>query len=57
VLSRGNMAVFIERPISAVFIGICTLLVLVQLGFWLRRVGMKKVIVVHNPPECAMEDA
>jgi TctA family transporter len=57
VLSRGNMAVFIERPISAVFIGICTLLVLVQLGFWLRRVGMKKAIVVYNSPECAMEDA
>jgi TctA family transporter len=39
LLSRGDMAVFIERPISAVFVGICALLVLLQVGFWLRRVA------------------
>jgi TctA family transporter len=38
LLSRGNLAVFIERPISAAFIGICALLIVAQTGFWLRRV-------------------
>ncbi|MGN6388019.1 MAG: hypothetical protein ACTHL1_00770, partial [Burkholderiaceae bacterium] len=36
VLSRGDMMVFLQRPISATFIGICALLVLVQIGFYLR---------------------
>ncbi len=57
VLSRGNMAVFVERPISAAFIGVCTLLVLVQLGFWLRRVGKKKTTAVQDRSEYVMEDA
>ncbi|MGN6701627.1 MAG: hypothetical protein ACTHKB_01530, partial [Burkholderiaceae bacterium] len=32
----GDMMVFLQRPISATFIGICALLVLVQVGFYLR---------------------
>jgi putative tricarboxylic transport membrane protein len=36
LLSRGDMLVFVERPISAVFIGLCALLVLLQVGLTLR---------------------
>jgi TctA family transporter len=56
LLSRGNMAVFVERPISASFIAICALLVAVQLGFWLRRTGKTKTIA-SGQSECTMEDA
>jgi TctA family transporter len=37
LLSRGDLLVFVERPISAGFIGACVLLVLVQLFFALRK--------------------
>jgi TctA family transporter len=40
LLSRGDLAVFIDRPISAFFIACSALLILVQLYFWVR--GMKK---------------
>ena len=36
LLSHGNMAVFIQRPISAGFITASTMLILVQLAFWIR---------------------
>ncbi len=36
VLSNGNLGVFIQRPISASFLGICLLLVLGQLLFRMR---------------------
>jgi TctA family transporter len=36
LLSRGDLSIFVTRPISAAFIAVCTLLVLVQVGFWLR---------------------
>lgn len=36
LLSRGDMAVFVQRPISAVFIGISVLLILLQVGFAIR---------------------
>ena len=36
LLSRGDMTVFIHRPISAVFIGICTLMIVVQMFFSMR---------------------
>jgi TctA family transporter len=41
LLSRGDLATFIERPISAVFIGLCVLLLAVQLYAWLRAVVRK----------------
>jgi TctA family transporter len=37
LLSRGDLTVFISRPISAVFISVCTLLIVAQIGLWLRR--------------------
>jgi TctA family transporter len=36
LLSGGSMNVFIERPISAVFVGISALVVLAQLFFYVR---------------------
>lgn len=38
VLSRGHLGVFIDRPISAVFIGACTLLLTAQIVSYLRKV-------------------
>jgi TctA family transporter len=37
LLSRGDLMVFVERPISAVFIGACVLLIGVQLFFAIAR--------------------
>ncbi|CAN7703620.1 tripartite tricarboxylate transporter permease [Caballeronia sp. LjRoot31] len=41
LLSRGDMTIFLSHPISAVFIGISTLLVLLQIVFALRRAVRK----------------
>ena len=38
LLSRGDMWVFVQRPISGSFVGVSTLLILVQLFFWLRGI-------------------
>jgi putative tricarboxylic transport membrane protein len=37
LLSHGDLAVFVTRPISGAFIAICTLLLTTQIAFWLRR--------------------
>jgi putative tricarboxylic transport membrane protein len=37
LLSRGNLAIFVERPISAAFVLLCVLLIGAQLFFYLRR--------------------
>jgi TctA family transporter len=37
LLSRGDLAVFVQRPISAGFVGACALLVAFQVVAWLRR--------------------
>ncbi len=39
LLSHGNMAVFVQHPISAGFIGASTLLVTARLFFWVRGLG------------------
>jgi TctA family transporter len=36
LLSRGDLTVFVTRPISGAFIAVCALLVLLQVFFWLR---------------------
>jgi putative tricarboxylic transport membrane protein len=38
LLSRGDMTIFVQRPISAAFMALCALLLLGQLFFWLRGV-------------------
>ena len=42
LLSRGDMLVFVERPISGTFIGICTLLIVLQVYFSLRGTYRKR---------------
>jgi TctA family transporter len=37
LISRGDILVFIKHPISAVFIGLCVVLILAQLYVRLRR--------------------
>ena len=39
LLSHGNMAVFVQHPISAGFIGASALLVTLRLFFWARGLG------------------
>ncbi|HEX7747406.1 MAG TPA: tripartite tricarboxylate transporter permease, partial [Bordetella sp.] len=38
LLSRGNLGIFVERPISAWFIGACALLLVLQIGAFARKV-------------------
>ena len=38
-LSRGDLAVFVDSPISATFVGVCVLLVGVQVYFAWRKAG------------------
>jgi TctA family transporter len=37
LLSRGDLAVFVQRPISAWFIGACALLILAQIVAYVRK--------------------
>jgi TctA family transporter len=37
LISRGDLKVFIERPISAAFLAICVLLIAGQIYVWLRK--------------------
>jgi len=37
LIGRGDFMIFIERPISAVFLSLSLILILAQLYFWLRR--------------------
>jgi putative tricarboxylic transport membrane protein len=41
LVADGDLAVFVQRPISAVFIGLCALLILAQIFFWFRRMSAK----------------
>ena len=41
LISRGDIMVFVERPISAVFIALCAILILGQLYFRLFKSGKK----------------
>jgi putative tricarboxylic transport membrane protein len=49
LISRGDLLVFIERPISAVFVGLCALLILGQIYVRLRKPKGNGVPLV--PPE------
>jgi putative tricarboxylic transport membrane protein len=43
LISRGDLLVFVERPISAFFLALCLLLLAGQLYVWLRSVRAKQV--------------
>ena len=49
LLSRGDMMVFVERPISAGFVAACTLLILAQLFFALRAALHKRKSAALRP--------
>lgn len=51
LISRGDIGVFVERPISAVFIALCVLLIATQI--YVRIRGTKNVIA----PATALEVA
>jgi putative tricarboxylic transport membrane protein len=42
IISDGDFKTFIDRPISAVFAGLCVLLIGLQLYFWQRGAGRKR---------------
>jgi putative tricarboxylic transport membrane protein len=52
LISRGDLAVFVERPISAVFISLCVLLIGLQIFVRLR--AKKNGVIV---PAAALESA
>jgi TctA family transporter len=43
LISRGYLLVFIERPISALFLALCVLLLAGQFRVWLRSMRAKQV--------------
>jgi putative tricarboxylic transport membrane protein len=47
LLSRGDLSIFVERPVSAVFVGICAALLIGQVWFWLRA-KQKREPVTHR---------
>jgi TctA family transporter len=49
LISRGDIAVFVERPISAVFIALCVLLIGMQI--YVRMRGPKKPVTVLEMAE------
>ncbi len=54
LLSRGDMSVFVTRPISATFIGLCALLLLgVSYSAWRGRGSRKAVLELPKAPEGA----
>ena len=42
LLSRGNMGVFLERPISLTFVSLCALLIALQVYFAVRAAWAKR---------------
>jgi TctA family transporter len=51
LIARGDLTVFVTRPISAVFIGLCVLLIGSQIYFRLRGPGSGKPVSATVPAE------
>jgi TctA family transporter len=51
LLSRGDIGVFVQRPISAWFIAACSLLILAQVVAYVRRIRIKPEAPLHKPGE------
>jgi TctA family transporter len=49
LISRGDILVFVERPISAVFIALCTILIVGQLYFRIFSKAKKPEEAVEQP--------
>src|SRR5882762_4861186 len=50
LISRGDLAIFVERPISAVFIAICVILIVGQIYFRLRGAKAGPVAAALHAP-------
>jgi TctA family transporter len=50
LISRGDILVFIKHPISAVFVGLCVILISVQIYLWLRRTSINSIIKAPTVP-------
>ncbi len=57
LISRGDLGIFVERPISAVFLGLCVILIFVQLYFRLRPSKTMPPAVHGSPATAAVEAA
>ena len=44
LISGGDLRIFIERPISAAFLVLTTLVILLQVVLWLRRNRVRKLV-------------
>jgi len=53
LLSRGDILTFVERPISAVFIGLCAVLIAGQIYVRLRRPKMVAALTPEEQPVAA----
>ncbi|WP_454875098.1 tripartite tricarboxylate transporter permease [Paraburkholderia xenovorans] len=43
LLSRGDPMIFVQRPISAVFVSICAIMIVLQLYFWIKGLVHKRM--------------
>jgi putative tricarboxylic transport membrane protein len=48
LLARGNLSVYVTRPIAAWIIGACALLIAAQFYSYLRRVRVKRALSVEE---------
>jgi len=48
LISRGDLTTFVQRPISALFLAICVLLIAAQIYVWLRK---PKILAVEKEIE------
>jgi putative tricarboxylic transport membrane protein len=54
LLSRGNFWALFERPISAVFLVLCMLLVVAQIFFWLRKRSSENAVIKRSRPAASL---
>jgi putative tricarboxylic transport membrane protein len=57
IISDGDFLTFVERPISGVFIGLCALLIGLQIFFWQRRVRNERKGTAISPEAAIISDA
>ncbi|ABE36887.1 putative tripartite tricarboxylate transporter(TTT) family, TctA (12TM) subunit [Paraburkholderia xenovorans LB400] len=48
LLSRGDLMIFVQRPISAAFVFICALMIGLQLYFWIKGLLRKRRLTERN---------
>ena len=56
IISDGDFATFVERPISAVFLALCLLLIGLQIFFWQQRVRKERNGTALSPEAAIVSD-